>query len=156
MNHLRPYITLIRSEAWDILQCLTSVPLMERSLSYGLILPSRAVMESSRISTMKMPGSGQLPLILMPRCLPVCLSRLTVIMSSLSPRLEVPARPYFSILSLYTPSLNTLDIFRRAAHTWTSWHEGGQQNGKWKMISITGRGGDESDGFPKRWHNQML
>jgi hypothetical protein len=29
-----------------------------------LILPSRAVIESARISTMKIPGSGQLPLIL--------------------------------------------------------------------------------------------
>ena len=52
------------------------------SMLSTFILPSRAVIESSRISTMKMPGSGQLPEILMPRCLPGCLSRVTVSRSS--------------------------------------------------------------------------
>ena len=32
-RQIRKGPTLIRSEAWEILQCLTSVPLMERSLS---------------------------------------------------------------------------------------------------------------------------
>ena len=41
------------------------------------IRPSRAVMESSRISTIKIPGSGQLPEIRIPRCFPGCRSRVT-------------------------------------------------------------------------------
>ena len=54
----------MRSEALDILQSRTSVPLIERRRSNGLIRASRAVIDSGSISTIYIPGAGQLPLIL--------------------------------------------------------------------------------------------